>query len=82
MRAVIDQCSTRWPGEDAAGKWVEAPWASWPLVRDTAPPVIEVNVQWDYASAMIPALIEIAARHGIVLFDPQTSMIHLPTRLA
>jgi hypothetical protein len=82
MRAVIDECSTRWPGEDTVGNWTEAPWASWPLARETAPPVIEVNIQWEHAKVMLPALIEIAGRHGIVLFDPQTSEVHLPARLA
>jgi hypothetical protein len=31
---------------------------------------------------MFEALTEIAGRHGIVLFDPQTGKVHLPPRLA
>lgn len=78
MRAVIDECSTRWPAYDHAGNEVEAPWASWPLAGDSEPPVIELNIQWDYAAGMLEALAEIAGRHGIVLFDPQSEKVYLP----
>jgi hypothetical protein len=82
MQAVIDECTGRWPASDAAGNRIEAPWASWPLAGDEEPPVIEVNIQWEHATAMLPAIIEIGLRHGIVVFDPQTEVVHVPARLA
>jgi hypothetical protein len=82
MRSVVDECGKRWPAYDSAGNEIAAPWASWPLARELERPVIELNIQWEYATAMFEALTEIAGRHGIVLFDPQTGKVHLPPRLA
>ncbi|GIH05313.1 hypothetical protein Rhe02_33800 [Rhizocola hellebori] len=81
MRAMIDECSSRWPAYDGAGNDVDSPWASWPLVGDEELPVIELNIVWDHAAAMLSTLIEIAQRHDLVLYDPQSGTIHLPPRL-
>ncbi|MBB2940381.1 hypothetical protein FB565_000085 [Actinoplanes lutulentus] len=77
MRAAIDECASRWPGSDQA----DSPWASWPLADETGPSVIEINIQHEFADDMVPTLIEIAGRHGIVLYDPQQDELHLPARL-
>jgi hypothetical protein len=81
MTAAIDECSSRWPAYDHADNEVDAPWASWPLAREVELPIIELNIRWDYADVMLPALIEIASRHEIVLYDPQRDEVHLPPRL-
>jgi hypothetical protein len=81
LRAAIDECHARWPAYDDAGHEVDAPWASWPLARDAEPPAIEVNIMWDHAATMLPALIDVARRHEIVLYDPQQGQLHLPPRL-
>jgi hypothetical protein len=81
LRAAFDECSVRWPAYDQAGKEVDAPWASWPLAREVELPVVAVNIRWDFAASMLPALIEIAGRHEIVLYDPQEAEFHLPSRL-
>ena len=77
MRAAIDECASRWPGAGRA----DSPWASWPLADQTASSVIEINIQNEYADDMLPALVEIAGRHSIVLYDPQEDELHLPARL-
>lgn len=83
LRAVIDECSSRWPFYDDSGDEVaDAPWASWPLAGDVGLPVIELNIRWDHAKEMLPALVEIADRCGVVLYDPQEDQLHLPSRLA
>jgi hypothetical protein len=82
LRAVIDECSSRWPAYDSAGNEVDAPWASWPLARDEDLPVVELNIRWDHATGLLPTLIEIAQRHEVVLYDPQNGTVHLPPRLA
>lgn len=81
LKAAIDECSARWPAYDRAGNEVDSPWASWPLTHEGGPPVIELNIRWDHADLMFPALIEIAGRHEIVLYDPQRDDVHLPPRL-
>lgn len=82
LQAAIDECSSRWPAYDHAGNEVDAPWASWPLALEEEPSVIELNIRWDYAGAILPALIDIAGRHEIVLYDPQGDEVHLPPRLS
>ena len=77
MRATIDEYASRWPGADQA----DSPWASWPLADETGSSVIEINIQHEYADDMLPALLEIAGRHGIVLYDPREDELHLPARL-
>jgi hypothetical protein len=81
LRAAIDECSSRWPSYDEAGNEVDSPWASWPLAREAELPVIKVNIRWEHADVMLPALIEIANRHEIALYDPQKDEVHLPPRL-
>lgn len=81
LKAVIDECSARWPAYDHRGDEVDAPWALWPLAQEVEPPVIEVNIRWDHVAGVLPDLLEIASRHGIVLYDPQEDEVHLPPRL-
>jgi hypothetical protein len=81
LRAVIDECGSRRPSYDGAGNEVDSPWASWPLAGETDLPVIELNIRWDHAGIMLRALIEIADRHEIALYDPQEDELHLPPRL-
>ncbi len=81
LRAAVQECGARWPADNLPDSDVDSPWASWPLAGDSAPPVIEVNIRWEHASVMLPALLEIAERHEIVLYDPQQDEIHLPPRL-
>jgi hypothetical protein len=40
-----------------------------------------VNIRWEHADVMLPALMEIANRHEIALYDPQKNEVHLPPRL-
>ncbi len=82
MQAAIDECSSRWPAYDEAGNEIETPWASWPLARAMELPVIELNIGWNHAATMLSVLIDVAQRHDIVLYDPQTDEIHFPPRLA
>jgi hypothetical protein len=82
LRAAIDECAARWPGDDAAADNLETPWASWPLAQELELPAVELNIGWEHAATMLPPLIEIASRHEIVLFDPQTDNLHLPPRLS
>jgi len=81
MKAAIDECSARWPAYDEAGDEIDAPWASWPLAGEVELPVVELNIRWSHAGSMLPALVEIAGRHGIILYDPQADELHLPPRL-
>lgn len=81
LQAAIGECSSRWPAYDHAGNELDAPWASWPLAQEVELPVIEVNIRWEYAAVMLPALIDVAGRHEIVLYDPQGDEVHLPPRL-
>jgi hypothetical protein len=43
--------------------------------------VVGINIRWEYAQVILPALIDVAVRHQIVLYDPQKDEIPLPTRL-
>lgn len=81
LQAAIGECRSRWPAYDHAGNEVDGPWASWPLAHEVELPIIEVNIRWEYADVMLPALIDVAGCHEIVLYDPQGDEVHLPPRL-
>ena len=75
ITAFVEECERRWPGEAAAG-----PWARWPLRRQ--PTGYLADIRDEAATEMFGELAEMAERHGVVLYDPQSGVVKIPSRLS
>ena len=77
MAAFIDQLERRWPSLEAdpgASPWSSSVWLP-PAGAGT-----ELNIQWHYAEAMRPAILQIAARANVIVYDPQADELIFPTQ--
>ncbi len=75
MAAFIDQLERRWPTleEDP----VASPWSS-SLWLPPAGAGTELNIQWQHAGVMRPAILQIAAHTKVIVYDPQSDELILP----
>jgi hypothetical protein len=80
MASFLAELERGWPSfEDD----VEAsPWSSWPLWQPIAGGGTDLNIQWPHAGTMLAAILEIAARTNVIVFDPQSDQVFLPPRVA
>jgi hypothetical protein len=62
--------------EDAVG---DSPWSSGFEHSDSC---AIFNVQWPRAGELLETMRSLAAKHGLVLYDPQESEVHNPPHLA
>ena len=47
----------------------DGPWSSWPL--DASDRLIALNIRWSVDGEVLDAIIDIAAEHDLVVYDPQ-----------
>ena len=80
ITAFVSECESRWPGE-SDDEFEASPWATWPLITQRTSAAFVANMRWDRAEDMLSAWTEMAERHGLVLFNPQSDTVSLPTRL-
>jgi hypothetical protein len=77
MAAFIDELERRWPSLDSDPD--NSPWSSWPLWQPTAGGGTALNISWSAAASVPPAILDIAARAGVIIYDPQSdAVIRLP----
>lgn len=72
--AFADECRRRWPAGQGGG---DAPFT----VRRT-PSGLLAEMKADEATALFGAWAEMAERHGVVLYDPQSGVVLIPSRLS
>lgn len=66
--------------EDFAGSEAErSPWAMTPTESDR---LVEIHVRWGAEGSVLLQIVELALRHGIVLFDPHGPDVHAPRGVA
>jgi hypothetical protein len=53
---------------DAAGN-DDNPWSSWPI--EDSDRIIELNIRWSVDGEVLDTIIDIAAEHDLVVYDPQ-----------
>lgn len=72
--AFADECRRRWPDGQDDG---DAPFT----LRRTAAGLL-AEIRQDEATALFGAWAEMAERHGVVLYDPQSGVVLIPSRLS
>ncbi len=78
VTAFVQECERRWPDE-AGGA---GPWAVSPFAGGRAPTGLVVDIRSEAATAMFGDWAEMAERHGLVLYDPQSGVVKIPSRLS
>jgi len=81
VTAFVEECGRRWPGETDEDS-DESPWASWPLTSPRTTSGFVANIRPGAAAGMFGEWAEMAERHGLVLYDPQSGVVKIPSRLS
>jgi hypothetical protein len=80
MASFLAELERGWPSFEHD---IEAsPWSSWPLWRPITGGGTDLNIRWPHADTMLAAILEIAARTNVIVFDPQSGQVFLPSRVA
>ena len=74
ITAFVEECERRWPARtgDEGG----------PITGRRTPAGFLATIRPDAATALYVDLGEMSERHGLVLFDPQSGMVKIPSRLS
>src|SRR4051812_28117966 len=70
-----DELMARFPAVDRESTPEEDPWASAPERSDR---VIEMSLRWSVPDQTLDAIVALARKHGLVLYDPQGPSLHSP----
>lgn len=78
IRAYVDALLARWPDitEDAGE---DSPWADGPLIANAFGDAIYFAIVWSRADEAGAFAAELAGRHGLVCYDPQSERLLPPT---
>lgn len=78
MASFLAELERGWPSfED---DFEASPWSSWPLWQPVSGGGTDLNIRWPHADTMLAAILEIAARTNVIVFDPQSGQVFLPPR--
>ena len=72
IAALLQECSTRWKGGDDDPPFTTKRTATGLLVRIRPAEATALYAEWS----------EMAERHGLVLYDPQSGIVSIPSRLS
>jgi hypothetical protein len=75
MERFLAELEANWPGLDDDPD--SSPWSSWPLLQPIGGGTA-LNIQWSRADEMRAAVIAVAQKCNVVVFDPQTNEFVLP----
>ena len=78
MAAFVDELERRWPSLDTDPDG--SPWSSWPLWQPTVGGGTALNISWSAADSVLTAILEIAARAKVIIYDPQSDEVIHPHR--
>jgi hypothetical protein len=72
----LGELEQRWPSleDDPDG----SPWSSWPLWQPMTGGGTSFNIAWSCAEEMYAAILEIAARTKVIIYDPQVPEVIPP----
>jgi hypothetical protein len=66
---------------DSAADFPQVEASPWTAVLDVSDAHVIMPISWSRAGATAPAVLALAGRHGLVCFDPQAEVLHLPPAL-
>jgi hypothetical protein len=78
MAIFLTELERGWPSPSDAGT---SPWSSWPLWQPVTGGGTGLNIRWSNAVSMLAAILEIAARTNVIVFDQQSEQVILPPGL-
>lgn len=76
MAAFLEELENGWPSLMADDP-DESPWSSWPLWQPVGCGTA-LNIAWSRAEEMYAAILEIAARVNVAIYDPQADEVITP----
>ena len=79
VAAFLEECERRWPAADDVDA---GPWAAWPLTDQRSPSGLVATIRSWAATEMFGEWADMAGRHGLVLYDPQSGVVKIPSRLS
>ena len=80
LTRFVDELTSRYPQiDDVADDEIDA--CPWSLAFDLSPTHVRMPVMWTRAEEIAPVVMELAERHGLVCYDPQSRKVHLPPGL-
>jgi hypothetical protein len=74
VSGLLQECSTRWK--------VRADDSSGPFTTKRTPTGLLIQIDPEEATEMYAEWSELAERHGLVLYDPQSGIVSIPSRLS
>ncbi|MGI8445990.1 MAG: hypothetical protein ACR2MP_02150 [Streptosporangiaceae bacterium] len=72
----MNELQRRWPSLDDDPD--SSPWSSWPLWQPVAGGGTGLNISWSHAAVVMTAILEIAVRSNVVIYDPQDDRLIPP----
>jgi hypothetical protein len=79
MAAFMDELERRWPSLNDDPD--DSPWASWPLWQPAEGGGTALSISWSFVDSTVPAILEMAARADMIIYDPQTGELTRPRAL-
>jgi hypothetical protein len=74
---------TQFPELSAAGDdWQQATVSPWTASLDVSPAHVIMPMSWSRSGEIAPEVVALAGTHGLVCFDPQAEVLHLPPALS
>jgi hypothetical protein len=81
VAAFLSALNTEYPDIDALDDEAidDSPWSSGFEASDRH---VLLSLRWGAPDAVVDTVVRLAAKHGLVLFDPQGGEVHLPPSLS
>jgi len=73
IRAFVEAAIARWP--EAGGREGQSPWGHQPVIEMASGPMFYATLSWGPGPGMAEPMAQLAADHGLVLYDPQTELV-------
>lgn len=74
-----DELLARYPAlESFSDEELETAPTFWSVTPERSERVIAMNLQWRVSDDMLDAIVELAEKHELVLYDPQGPTVHVP----
>ncbi len=80
LTRFVHELTSRYPQiDDVADDEIDS--CPWSVSFDLSPTHVKMPVMWTRAEEIAPVVMELAERHGLVCYDPQSRKVHLPPGL-
>lgn len=80
LAEFVDALTSRYPQiDDLADDQIDA--CPWNVPFDVSEAHVTIPIMWSRMTEIAPVVMELAERHGLVCYDPQSRKVHLPPGL-